>query len=260
MAALKVAAEIMKHTGPSTPSHQFKPGDLVWLEGTNIHTTHPKAKLAPKQHGPFKVMYSTPTNCKLVLPKTWHVHPVFHNTLLSPYKETIAHGTNFTRPPSDIVKGEEEHYKVETVLQSRLTPNKKGIQYLIKWKGYPSSENSWLPASQMKHAVELVKEFHSRFPKAPRPVQIKLLQEQQGPKEGMLSRTGVVTLEVPDHVTMGRSCDQIRSKSSRDLSHDQASNLAPRPSDNKSDDKEREHTLMHVYFCRHDLCYVHDRY
>ena len=47
-AALKVAAEIMKHTGPSTPSHQFKPGDLIWLEGTNIHTTHPKAKLAPK--------------------------------------------------------------------------------------------------------------------------------------------------------------------------------------------------------------------
>ena len=69
-ATLKVAAEIMKRTGPSMPSHQFKPGDLVWLEGTNIHTTHPKAKLAPKQHGPFKVVYSTPTNCKLVLPKT----------------------------------------------------------------------------------------------------------------------------------------------------------------------------------------------
>jgi hypothetical protein len=69
-ATLKVVAEIMKCTGPSTLSHQFKPGDLVWLEGTNIHTTHPKAKLAPKRHGPFKVMYSTPTNCKLVLPKT----------------------------------------------------------------------------------------------------------------------------------------------------------------------------------------------
>ena len=237
----------MKCTGPSTPSHQFKPGDLVWLEGTNIHTTHPKAKLAPKRHRPFRVVYSTPTNYKLILPKTWRVHPVFHNTLLSPYKETTAHGPNFTRPPPDIVEGEEEHYKFEAVLQSHPTPNKKGIQYLIKWKGYPSSENSWLPASQMKHAVELVKEFHSRFPKAPQPTQIKLLQEQQGPKEGMLSRTGVVTPEVPDHVTVGRSCDQ-------------APNPAPRPSDNRSDDKECEHALMHAYFCRCDLCYVHDRY
>jgi hypothetical protein len=40
-----------------------------------------------------------------------------------------------------------------------------------------------------------------------------------------------MTLEVPDHVTMGRSCDQIGSKPS----HDQASNPVPRPSDNKSD-------------------------
>ena len=55
-AALKVAAEIMKRTRPTTATHQIKTGDLVWLEGTNIHTMHPKAKLAPKRHGPFKVI------------------------------------------------------------------------------------------------------------------------------------------------------------------------------------------------------------
>ena len=75
-------------------------------------------------------------------------HPVFHNSLISPYNETPAHGPNFTRPPPEIIQGEDDHYEVESVLQSRLTPNKKGVQYLIKWKGYPSSENSWLPASQ----------------------------------------------------------------------------------------------------------------
>ena len=71
-----------------------------------------------------------------------------------------------------------------------------------------------------------------------------------------LSRTGVVTPEVLDHVTVGRSYDQIGSKPSRD----QAPNPVPRPSDNKSDDKEHEHALMHAYFCRCDLCYVYDRY
>ena len=131
-AALEVASDIMRRTRPSTPSHVFQTGDLVWLEGTNIHTTHPKAKLAPRRHGPFKVVSTTVTNSKLVLPKTWRIHPVFHNSLLSPYKETTAHGPNYARPPPDIVDREEEHYEVEEVLQSCPTPNRKGVQYLIK--------------------------------------------------------------------------------------------------------------------------------
>jgi hypothetical protein len=159
----------MKCTGPNVPSHVFKEGDLVWLKGTNIHTTHPKAKLAPKRHGPFKVITSSTTNSKLILPKTWHVHPVFHNSLLSPYKETTAHRPNFTRPPPDIVEGEDEHYEVKFILQSCPTPNRKGLQYLIKWKGYPHSENSWLPALQMKHAAEMVQQFHNKNPRAPKP-------------------------------------------------------------------------------------------
>jgi hypothetical protein len=55
-AALSIAAEVMKHSRPSNTTYTVKVGDLVWLEGTNIHTTHPKAKLAPRQHGPFKVI------------------------------------------------------------------------------------------------------------------------------------------------------------------------------------------------------------
>ena len=79
-------------------------------------------------------------------------------------------------------------------------------------------------------------------------------------QSGQLSRTEVVTLEVPDHVTVGRSCDQTGSKSSHDPSRDQAPKKALTLSDKESGDKEREHTLMHAYFCRRDLCYVHDRY
>ena len=32
----------------------YKEGDWVWLEGTNLHTTHPTRKLGPKRYGPFK--------------------------------------------------------------------------------------------------------------------------------------------------------------------------------------------------------------
>jgi hypothetical protein len=75
-----------------------------------------------------------------------------------------------------------------------------------------------------------------------------------------VSRTEVVTPEIRDHVTVGRSCDQTGSKSSRDPSRDQVPKKALTLSDKESGDKEREHALMHTYFCRRDLCYVHDRY
>lgn len=221
-AALKVAAEVMKRSGPNAPTHRFKPGDLVWLEGTNVHTTHPKAKLAPRRHGPFKVISATEVNSKLTLPKTWRLHPVFHNSLLSPYKETQAHGPNYTRPPPDIVEGEDDHYEVEVILQSRPSPNRRGVQYLVKWKGYPNSENSWLPASQLKHAEELVREFQNKYPKAPHPLNLRMLQAQQNPKKGMLSRTQVTGRKSRRHVTVGRSHDPLIPEGSRDLSRDRS--------------------------------------
>jgi hypothetical protein len=34
---------------------KYKEGDLVWLEGKNLHINQPTAKLAPRRHGPFKI-------------------------------------------------------------------------------------------------------------------------------------------------------------------------------------------------------------
>ena len=73
-----------------------------------------------------------------------------------------------------------------------------------------------------------------------------------------LSRT--VTPEPRRHVTVGRSHDQTGSDPSRDPPRDQSREQAPKPASNQSCDKEREHDLMHAYFCRRNLCYVHDRY
>jgi transposase InsO family protein len=172
-AALQLAAEVMKRKGPLHASKQFTVDQLVWLEGTNVKTTHPKAKLAPRRHGPFKILTTNATNSRLLLPKAWRIHPVFHNSLLTPYKETPEHGANYTRPPPDIVEGEDEHYEVETILNMRPTPNRRGTQYLVKWKGYPDSENSWIPASGMQHAKDLVTQFHRRHPHVQTPRQLR---------------------------------------------------------------------------------------
>jgi len=118
------------------------------------------------------------------------IHPVFHNSLLKPYIETSAHGPNFARPPPEIVGGEEGHYEIEKILQSRPTRNKKSTEYLVHWKGYTDADRTWVPAKELTHAKELVQEFLSRQkPKEG----IQVLQAQQKPKEGILSRTESAT-------------------------------------------------------------------
>ena len=77
-AALIIAAKEMQSRGPKELSYTFHKDDLVLLEATNLQTTHLKAKLAPQRYGPFKVIWASPTNCKLQLPETMKVHPIFH--------------------------------------------------------------------------------------------------------------------------------------------------------------------------------------
>jgi hypothetical protein len=82
----------------------------------------------------------SPVNYRLELPEQWSIHPVFHIDLLTPYRETIMHGPNYQRPPPDLVEGEEE-YAVEKILDSRLFGKKRRLQYLVKWEGFPDTNN-----------------------------------------------------------------------------------------------------------------------
>jgi hypothetical protein len=107
---------------------------------------------------------------------------------LKPYVETTQHGPNFTRPPPEVIEGEEGHYEIEQILASCPTRNRKSTQYLVKWKGYPNSENSWLPAKELTHAKDLLAQFRSKEG-------IPTLQVQQEPKEGILSRAKLVTTQ-----------------------------------------------------------------
>ena len=55
-------------------------------------------------------------------------------------------------------------------MDSRPTRNRRGIEYLIKWKGYPDSENEWIVRTNLPHAQEVIADFHRRHPNAPRPL------------------------------------------------------------------------------------------
>ncbi len=137
---------------------QFKEGDQVWLEGRNIHTSHPTAKLAPKRYGPFPITKVLgPVMYQLRLPEQWSIHPVFHVDLLMPYKETEFHGRNFEWPLPDLINGEEE-YEVERIINSRHFGHGRQVQYLVHWKGYPKLDDQWIPWQDL-NTPELIAEF-----------------------------------------------------------------------------------------------------
>jgi hypothetical protein len=124
--AIKKAQDIVLKRNKQLQGHKpYKPyqeGDLVWLDGKNLRTSHPTTKLAPKHFGPFKVTeVINPMSFHLGILAQWRqkkIHPVFHASLLSPYKETEEHGENFPELPPDLVEREEE-FEVEQVLASR---------------------------------------------------------------------------------------------------------------------------------------------
>jgi len=83
---------------------------------------------------------------------------MFHASLLSPYSETTAHGPNFSRPPLDLINDEAE-YKVEQIQNHRYFRRNRVLQYLIKWKRYPKSDNMWESAADV-HASDLISDYH----------------------------------------------------------------------------------------------------
>jgi hypothetical protein len=114
----------------------------VWLEGTNLHTSHLTHKLHPKQFGPFEVMESLSlVTYRLDLPLTWKLHNAFHVSLLTPYRETLEHGVNYPMPAPELIDREPE-WEVKEILVSHHHGHSKKLQYLVKWVGYPKSSAS----------------------------------------------------------------------------------------------------------------------
>jgi hypothetical protein len=138
-------------------------GDCIWLEGKNLNTTHPSAKLVPRRYRPFLVTsVVSRTSFRLKLPPTWHIHNVFHRTLLTPYKETAINGNKYQEPAPDLVNGQPE-WEVEQILGARKRCQQ--LQYLVRWKGFSEAHDSWEPLSNI-NTDQLIQEFYCKHPTA----------------------------------------------------------------------------------------------
>ena len=135
----------------------WKVSDKVWLEAANLRLSYLSRKLTPKHHRPFEItQVLSPLTYRLRLPPTWKIHDVFHASLLSSYHQTETYGPSFSRPPPDLIDNEEE-YEVDHVVSHKRSP---GLWlYLTTWKGYPFSENTWEPKSNLHHSPHILSEY-----------------------------------------------------------------------------------------------------
>jgi Chromo (CHRromatin Organisation MOdifier) domain len=147
---------------------QFQPGDLVWLNASNISTSRPSKKLDWKRLGPFKIIKRVGLQSyQLDLPPTMKIHDVFHVSLLDPYKSSSIPAHSFPpAPPPLYVQDDQEYWEVENILDSKFIGRR--LYYLVKWKGFPDSDNSWQPRSNIP-ARALIQKYHKNNPSRPGP-------------------------------------------------------------------------------------------
>ncbi len=146
---------------------EYKVGDKVWLDTTNLNLPQPKKKLDDKRTGPFEIKNKKGASAyTLKLPANWKIHPTFNESFLTPYISPVFPNQEQPPPPlPDLIEGE-EHYEVEKVLNSRQQrvrgkqgePLRRVTDYFVKWKGYGPESNSWVWEDDMD-ADELIEEF-----------------------------------------------------------------------------------------------------
>jgi transposase InsO family protein len=165
---LRAATETQaKYYNQKRQPMQFKVGDQVKLSMKNIKTYRPNKKLDQRHEGPFNI-----TECigkqayRLDLPSRWRrIHPVFHVSLLEPYRLREGADPKKDFPPVLIDDEDEEdpvvEWEVEDIVGHRFVKKKGQLvpEYLVKWKGYPTYENSFEPEANLANAQELLDEY-----------------------------------------------------------------------------------------------------
>jgi hypothetical protein len=158
-AILKAQEVQAKYANEKRRDVSFKPGDLVLLSSKRLKIAlaeNAKEKFQPRYYGPYKVLkVVTPVTYKLDLPPTLKIRPVINAKYLKEYvdgAETFPDRPEYKPPPPpDIIK-DQEHFLVEAFRGHSGTGSR--LRLLVKWKGYPESENKYRPIKALREDLD----------------------------------------------------------------------------------------------------------
>ena len=120
-------------------------------------------KLQRRFVGPFEVIRKlSKAAYELKLPDAWRIHPVFHISLLKPWRSST-----WSAPVDlqldDIEPETAPVYEVEKLLRWRKVQvgRKMTREFLVTWTGYPLEEAMWIPEKNFTYP-RLIKRMMQR--------------------------------------------------------------------------------------------------
>jgi hypothetical protein len=152
------------------PCPIYTNGSLVMLSTLNRRREYKNgedtrvAKFMPRYDGPY-IVVSANTNSSTVtldIPNQPMVFPTFHTSLVKPFYDNDNNkfpGRTLEKPGPIEVDGEEEYF-VEKILDHKKIG--KGHRYLVRWRGYGSSDDRWIRGAELEDNIALDKYWAHR--------------------------------------------------------------------------------------------------
>jgi hypothetical protein len=143
---LEAAREKQKKYADTHRKHlEFEIGDMVLLSSEHLNIQRPQdsSKLTAKRVGPFKIIRKlSPVSYTLELPESMKIHPTFHISLLTPYRDpTVFPDRDFVPRQAPEIIQDEQHFQIEKFLAEGTRYRHPAI--LVKYTGYDDSHNEW---------------------------------------------------------------------------------------------------------------------
>jgi transposase InsO family protein len=130
----------------------FKRGNLVKLSTRNLRLKN--KKLQPRWIGPFRILERIGFQAyRLALPEKYsQLHDVFPIQLIEEYKPRKGQPLLPLPDLEEDAEWEVEEVKDQAEIKGQLC-------YLVKWEGWPTEYNQWVPAEDMEHAQSAIKRY-----------------------------------------------------------------------------------------------------
>jgi len=143
---------IQQQTEQTTEIKSFVVEERVYLRTDNIHVKQRSKKLNNKSIKLFKIKRNIKElSYELDLLKKMWIHSVFHAFMLQCCNQFIPLQTTETFVKSD------KEYQVENILEKQMISKK--AHYLVKWKGYNTSENTWELIENLNSCTRTLQHF-----------------------------------------------------------------------------------------------------
>ena len=141
-----------RHADRRRREADLKVDQYVLLSTKNLRLpSYTCTKLKPRFIGPFKIVHVRGTAITLALPPELRVHPTFHSSLVRPYKGPIDSVCAVQVP---LVEPSDEEYEVQEIMRHRRVRGR--FQYLIRWRNYDASSDSWEPEENLENAQQIL--------------------------------------------------------------------------------------------------------